>query len=52
MKITDPETNQTYEFLLESERSVLFTAAKTGEIVGTYREDEVKINNMHGKGVY
>ncbi|MEH7011725.1 beta-galactosidase [Neobacillus niacini] len=52
VKITDPETDQTYEFLLESERSVLFATAKTGEIVGTYREDEVKIENIQVKGVY
>jgi hypothetical protein len=52
VKITDPETDQTYEFLLESERSVLFATAKTGEIVGTYRENEVKIENMQIKGVY
>ncbi|MEH7179337.1 beta-galactosidase [Neobacillus vireti] len=52
VKITDPETDQTYEFLLESERSVLFAAAKTGEIIGTYREDEVKIENMQVKGVF
>ncbi|EKN65231.1 glycoside hydrolase family protein [Neobacillus bataviensis LMG 21833] len=41
--ITDPDTEQTYEFILESERSVLFATSKTGEIIGTYREDEVKI---------
>ncbi|GHH97872.1 beta-galactosidase [Neobacillus kokaensis] len=42
--ITDPVTGKTYEFLLESERSVLFAADKAGEIVGIYREDEVEIN--------
>lgn len=52
VKITDPETDQTYKFLLESERSVLFATAKTGEIIGTYREDEVKIENMQVKGVF
>ncbi|MCP3738606.1 beta-galactosidase [Rossellomorea sp. BNER] len=43
IKITDPGTNQTYEFLLESERSVLFATDKTGEILDTYRGDEVNI---------
>ncbi|NYE03466.1 hypothetical protein F4694_000185 [Bacillus niacini] len=44
VSVTDPKPGQTYEFLLESERSVLFAADKTGEIIGIYRGDEVKIN--------
>ncbi|MEH7272944.1 beta-galactosidase [Neobacillus vireti] len=46
VKVTDPDTVQTYEFLLESERSVLFATTKTGEMIGTYRMDEVIIKQV------
>nr|WP_275583381.1 beta-galactosidase [Bacillus pakistanensis] len=42
-KISDPETGQSYEFLLESERSVLFATDREGKILDTYRGEEVNI---------
>ncbi|MFJ5759072.1 beta-galactosidase [Neobacillus sp. NPDC093182] len=48
IKVSDPATGQTYEFRLESERSVLFATDKTGEILGIYRENEVNIDLKEG----
>lgn len=44
VKFTDPMTHKTYEFLLEKERTVMFMADQEGDLVKTYRPDEVTIN--------
>ena len=43
IKFRDPETEKTYSFLLEAERTVMFSADKTGKISAVYRPDEVVI---------
>lgn len=44
IKVTDPETETTYRFMLEKGRSVLFMINETGQIVSTYRPDQVVIS--------
>ncbi|QNF27521.1 beta-galactosidase [Metabacillus elymi] len=43
VKIKDIESNRTYSFLLETERTVMFATDKMGNIISVYRPDEVKI---------
>lgn len=45
IKIKDPDTNKTYSFLLESERTVMFATDKAGEITSVYRPDEVEVKS-------
>ncbi|MBD1383078.1 beta-galactosidase [Metabacillus arenae] len=45
IKIKDPETNSTYSFLLEAERTVMFATDKKGNVISVYRPDEVGINS-------
>ncbi|MGM7721664.1 beta-galactosidase [Metabacillus sp. Hm71] len=45
IEVTDTATNMTYSFTLESERSILFAADRSGRIVGTYRPNEVTIQS-------
>ncbi|UOQ49652.1 beta-galactosidase [Gracilibacillus caseinilyticus] len=41
VKIQDPVTRRVYQFILEKERSVLFATDKQGEMIATYREQEI-----------
>jgi prepilin-type processing-associated H-X9-DG protein len=43
VKIKDHESNRTYSFQLEAERTVMFATDKKGNITSVYRPDEVKI---------
>ncbi|ASN04169.1 beta-galactosidase [Virgibacillus necropolis] len=43
VKIMDSETNKTYSFLLEAERTVMFATDKKGNISSVYRADEVEV---------
>ncbi|MEV2730909.1 hypothetical protein ABNC73_20235 [Paenibacillus larvae] len=41
--VQDPATGRTYEFVLETERSVMFATDLTGKVQQVYRPDEVSI---------
>ncbi|UQZ82951.1 Beta-galactosidase [Paenibacillus konkukensis] len=43
IRVKDPVTGRTYEFMLQSERSVLFAADREGKLVAVYRPDEVAV---------
>ena len=43
IEIVDPATSRAYRFMLETERTVLFMLDTNGQIVSTYRPDQVKI---------
>ncbi|MFU1794987.1 beta-galactosidase [Paenibacillus azoreducens] len=43
VQVKDPQTGASYSFMLESDRSVLFTADRNGRITAVYRPDEVQI---------
>ncbi len=42
IKIKDTATNQVFQFNLEKERSVLFATDKQGNIIASYRDQEIK----------
>ncbi|TMV51591.1 glycoside hydrolase [Paenibacillus mesophilus] len=43
IRVVDPGTGTTYEFNLESERTVMFAADREGRITATYRDDQIRI---------
>jgi hypothetical protein len=43
IEIADPATGQTYSFMLESERTVMFAADHAGSVTAVYRQSEVSI---------
>jgi len=43
IEVIDPVTGSTYRFMLEKERSVLFMIDAGGQVVSTYRPDQVEI---------
>ncbi|MDQ0063447.1 alpha-amylase family protein [Paenibacillus harenae] len=43
VEITDPETCRSYSFLMEAERTVMFAADASGELLAVYRPEEVEI---------
>ncbi|MGO4495205.1 beta-galactosidase [Paenibacillus sp. 2RAB27] len=43
VKVRDTDSDTTYAFTLEKERSVLFAADKRGQVISIYRPDEVHI---------
>ncbi|ASK62208.1 glycoside hydrolase [Virgibacillus phasianinus] len=43
VEVNDPDTNKTYSFLLEAERTVMFATDKEGNVTSVYRPDEVEI---------
>ncbi|BBI31252.1 beta-galactosidase [Cohnella abietis] len=43
IRITNPTTNQTYSFTLESERTVMFATDSNGKLLSVYRPHEVNV---------
>ncbi|TSB48265.1 beta-galactosidase [Alkalicoccobacillus porphyridii] len=43
IEVTNPENNQSYSFVMEEERSILFRTNKQGDVISVYRPKEVKI---------
>jgi hypothetical protein len=46
IRVTNPATNATYSFTLESERTVMFAADNSGKLLATYRPQEVEIETI------
>lgn len=46
IEITDPVTNQTYSFTIESDRTVMFATDKQGVITTNYRSEAIEINTI------
>ncbi|MCK0471016.1 beta-galactosidase [Halalkalibacter sp. APA_J-10(15)] len=46
VQVEDPETGISYQFTLESDRSVLFATNLNGEITAVYRPNEVEISAL------
>ncbi|RAV20823.1 glycoside hydrolase [Paenibacillus contaminans] len=43
IRVTNPATNTTYSFTLESERTVMFAADHSGKLLATYRPQQVEV---------